>query len=242
MSHGPTVTATCQTQGRGPTDKAARSLFTLLRSSEARQLLLQPPPACPVAAEAAVVHSIGIAISSLYSTVPDSPQDRTAVQVLDTLLKHETAKNVGALAAWLQQQPQQVASGLQQLAGQQQSTGRSIFPLLQQTLLGTDVGAPYYGCIWAVSSQIVLWMLEVVCDRSCATKECSSPTTCSTAVRLTQQLEDSGACTEPVFIVYRMSGLQSAPSAFLHVSLWSIPNRAVRGAVWAYTGCKCTAC
>jgi hypothetical protein len=71
--------------------------------------------------------------------------------------------------------------------------GRLIFQLLQQTLLGTDVGAPYYGCIWAVSSQIVLWMLEVVCDRSCATKECSSPTTCSAAVRMTQQPEESGA-------------------------------------------------
>jgi hypothetical protein len=149
-----------------------------------------------VAADAAVVRSIGVALNSLHSILPNPKQDRTAATVLDTLLKHETAESVGALAAWEQQQPQQVASGLQQLAGQQQSRRGSIFQLQEQTLLGTDIGAPYYGCIWAVSNHIALWMLDVVCY-GCATED-RSPITGSTAVCLTTQLEDSGACTGPV--------------------------------------------
>jgi hypothetical protein len=195
MPRGPTVTASYQTQGRGPADAAARSLHTLLSNSKARQLLLQPPPASPVAAEAAVVRSIGTALNSLHSTLPNSSQDRTAGQVLDMFLKHETAKTVGALAAWVQQQPQQVASGLQQLAGQQQNRQGSIFQQLKQTLSGRDVGAPYYGCIWAESSSIVQWMLEVARYGSCAAEDRSSPTTHSNVVRLTSQLVESGPCT-----------------------------------------------
>jgi hypothetical protein len=195
----------------------------LLRSSNARQLLLQPPPASRVAVEAAVVRSIGVALDSLHSTLPDSPQDRTAGQVLDTLLKHETAKSVGTLAAWVQQPPQQVASGLQQLAGQQQSRRGPFIKLLRQTLLDTDIGLPYNACIWAVSSQVVQWMLGAVCHSSSAAEEHRSSATGSNAVSLTKQLEDSGTCTEPVIDHSAWQGLV-LPLPPFQCLLWIICN------------------
>jgi hypothetical protein len=77
--------------------------------------------------QAGALRSIGTALHQIQRALPDTPNARTAGQILNSLLDHEAARNVGALAVWVQQQPEQLASALQQLLEQQQGRSASVF-------------------------------------------------------------------------------------------------------------------
>jgi hypothetical protein len=178
-------------QGRGPAEVAARSLSSSLRSAAARQLLLRPLPAVPVAAEqAAALRSIGTALHQLYKALTDTPNARTVGQVVNSLLDHETARNVGALAVWVQKQPQQLESALQQLMEQQQGRAKSIFEILEQSLVTTSIQLPFFGSVWSASNRVISWILKAVNNSG---MEYANPATGSIAVRFTEQMEESGA-------------------------------------------------
>jgi hypothetical protein len=185
------VSVTVRTQGRGPAEVAARSLSSSLRSATAQQLLLRPLPAVPVAAEqAAALRSIGTALHQLYKSLPDTTNASTVGQVVNSLLDHETARNVGALAVWVQKQPQQLASALQQLMEQQQGRAASIFDILEQSLVVISIQLPFFGSVWTTSNRVISWILKAVNNSGL---EYANPATGSIAVRFTEQLEESGA-------------------------------------------------
>jgi hypothetical protein len=165
-------------------------LSSSLRSAAARQLLLRPLPAVPVAAEqAAALRSIGTALHQLYKALPDTPNARTVGQIVNSLLDHDTARNVGALAVWLQKQPQQLASALQQLMKQQQGRASSIFDVLEQSLVTISIQLPFFGSVWSTSNRVISWIVKAVNNSGL---EYANPATGSIAVRFTEQLEESG--------------------------------------------------
>jgi hypothetical protein len=144
-----------------------------------------------VAAEqAAALRSIGSALHQLKRALPDTPNARTLGQVLNSLLDHDAARNVGALVVWVQQQPEQLASALQQLLEQQQGRSASIYQIFEQNLDTTSIQLPLFGSVWSVSHWIVHWILKAICNSGMGW---SSAATCGIASRFTAQLQESGA-------------------------------------------------
>jgi hypothetical protein len=144
-----------------------------------------------VAAEqAAALRSIGTALLQLKRALPDTPNARTLGQVLNALLDHEAARNVGALEVWVQQQPEQLASALRQLLEQQQGRAASIFKILEENLDSSSMQLPFFGSVWSVSNWIIQWILKAICNSG---MDWGSAATSSIAARFTQQLEESGA-------------------------------------------------
>jgi hypothetical protein len=154
-------------------EEAASKLSSLVHSSRVTQLLQQPLPAQPTAAQQAVLASCSKSVQQLLTFLPQHTDSslRIAVllQLLRGVLRHQAVHSAGLLLAWLQQQPQQLAAAL-----------LGCNPRLEATVIMQS--------LWLTALNLVLSITVLVVN--CAAEDSSS--TAPLAFNLTQQLQQTG--------------------------------------------------
>lgn len=160
-------------------EEAANKLSSLVCSPQVTQLLQQPLPPQPTAAQIAVLDSCSSSLFKLCNTLPDELPNTdagraAAVQLLRGVLRHHPVHSAGVLMVWLQQQqPQQLAAML-------------------QVSYGSVVQLNATEGVWRAGMQVLSGLVELLYI-------CTRGGSCMAAVAeliatLTQQLLQSGGC------------------------------------------------
>jgi hypothetical protein len=150
----------------------------MLRSPKAVQLLQQPLPAQPTAAQRAVLASCSSSLQQLSIALSENPSTDSArsasVQLLQCVLCHQPVHSAGTLLVWLQQQ-QQLTTAL---------LSCSVHQLQASTMEG----------LWFAALQLVSTLAVLL--HSCSTARESSCTAAAAQLMVdtTQQLLQSGEC------------------------------------------------
>lgn len=161
-------------------EDAASKLSSLVRSPQVAQLLQQPVPAQPTAAQRAVLASCSSRLDLLYRAMPASLSSSSSgteafVQMLRRALGQQPTHSAGVLLAWLQQQPQQLAAALQGVLS-----------------IGVQPGTTE--AVWCIGMQAVARLAELLLDCCAAKSSSCTATVAELTVNMTQQLLQSGGC------------------------------------------------
>jgi hypothetical protein len=157
-------------------EETGRRLTVLLSSSIISQLLQRTPPAALTAGQEAQLASCDNVICQLQAALKEAPS--LQMQLVDAMLKHQVARNVGSLVTWVQQQTEQQLLGFRAVAvaGHQGSA---------QVTCGSRTAS-----MWADGVLLLGRFAMAYLHNS------DSAGACSLAANLTQQLDQSGkACS-----------------------------------------------